>query len=148
MKSVENEWEQTAMKMQLCSRRCEKQQRNDRNNSEPWRSGIALRLKPPDALPSGWDNCSANTATNGLGTRNKELSYFLCTKAGEEDHLRSQLKRPTSPRIITGKQSTQQTYVDVAYCTVNTFIHKHPKSPHCPLCMVLILFESLSFGCT
>jgi hypothetical protein len=38
----------------------------------------------------------------------------------------------TSPRIVTDKQH-RKTYVDVVYCTVNTFIHKHPKSTYCPL---------------
>jgi hypothetical protein len=52
------------------------------------------------------------------------------------------LEGPTSPRIVTGKQHIK-TYVDEAHCTVNTFIHKHPKSPHCPLIPGLkILLES------
>jgi hypothetical protein len=49
-------------------------------------------------------------------------------------HLRY-LEGRTSPRIVTGNQLSK-VYVDTAHCTVNTFIHKHPKSPHCPLIVV------------
>jgi hypothetical protein len=52
MKSVENEWEQTAMKNAAAPIAAKTQQQIDRNNGKPWRSRIALRLKPPDALSS------------------------------------------------------------------------------------------------
>ena len=54
MKSVENEWEQTAMKNAVAPEAAKTQQQNDRNNSKSWRSRITLRLKPSDTLPSGW----------------------------------------------------------------------------------------------
>jgi hypothetical protein len=46
-------------------------ERKQQTNSEPWRSRIALRLRPPDVLPSGWDNCSSNTTVNWSGTITK-----------------------------------------------------------------------------
>ncbi len=36
------------------------------------------------------------------------------------------MKGPTSPRIVTSKQHSKHAW-NAAHCTVNTFIHKHPK---------------------
>jgi hypothetical protein len=46
--------------------------------------------------------------------------------------LRYQLKRPTSPRIVTSKQHSKA-YVDVVCRAVNTFIINSLFSPYCPL---------------
>ncbi len=83
------------------------------NNSETWRSAIALRLKSPDALPSCWDRFSVNTVGNWLDTRNKELSYSLCTKTVEEYHLRSNWNdQLVLGSVVTNKQHNKA-YVDV-----------------------------------
>ena len=128
-----NQWRMNGNKLRWkcrCSSRCEKQQQNDRNNSEPWRSRIALRLKPPDTLPSGWDSCSVNTTVNWSDAHTKG-ERSTCQWSSEIPTLRTNWKDQLD--LGSSLASNTASIRGCGPCTVNTFIHKHPKSPYCSL---------------
>jgi len=108
-----------------CSRSCEKQQQNDRNNSKRLGSRIALRLKFPAYYPPVGAAAARIQLPIGRGARNQGGTLYLWVLQWIPTPS-YQLKGPTSPRIVTSKQLSKHAW-NAAHCTVNTFIHKHPK---------------------
>jgi hypothetical protein len=72
MKSVENEWEQAAMKNAAAPVAAKTQQQIDRNNGRRWDWETALRLLNAQThYPPVGSRCSANTTVSWLGARIK-----------------------------------------------------------------------------
>ena len=98
------------------------------SNGEPWRSRIALRLKPPEViylrLPryNAFVKGSWKHARNKLPLRPVLLSAQLQVK--RKPILRYQLKEPTSSRIVTRKQYRKHTWMRPIVLSI--FIHKLP----------------------
>ena len=126
MKSVENEWERTAMKMQQLQLRkttaeWQKQQwtLEVRNSSSPRAS---RRIIPPVALLQ-------RVCRSELGRCAQQICffspfYFLCSMWRRPTSL--QLKEPTSPRIVTNKQHSKHTWMRPIVLSIHSFI-KHPN---------------------
>ena len=101
--------------------------KEQQTNGESWRSRIALRLKPPDTLPSGWGQLQREYSCQLVRhTLLGERSTLLCPKGACPD--RPSDGAPCEPRpfatncndhqvlrIITGG-CTIIAYVEVAHC--------------------------------
>ena len=131
MKSVENEWEQTAMKNAAAPIAAKTQQQIDRNNGKPWRSRIALRLKPPDVLSSRLQTLQ-RVCRYELERRTHQIRTFYSLVAPSEEKQPSyQLKGPTSPRIVTSKQHSKHTWMRPIVLSIHSFVIS--QTPYCPL---------------
>ena len=77
MKSVENEWEQTAMKNAVAPEAAKTQQQIDRNNGKRLGSRITLRLKFPAYYPPVGAAAARIQLPIGQGARNQGGTLYL-----------------------------------------------------------------------
>ena len=133
MKSVENEWEQTAMNTAAAPVAAKTQQQIDRNNSKRWDWETALRLLNAQThYPPGCDHYNAFVDTIWKDAR---INCERSTCWSQKTHLRYQLEEPTSSRIVTSKQHSKHTGMRPIVLSIHSLnIPNHLTFPsmHCP----------------
>ena len=136
MKSVENEWEQTAMKNAPAPITAKTQQQIDRNSGKRWDWETALRLLNAQThYPPGCNNYNAFVDMSWEDARinfERSTCWSPPVKKKRPSH---QLKGPTSPRIVTSKEHSKHTGMRPTVLSIHSFINI-PITLLFPHCMV------------